>query len=499
MQLTAALLKYDSTMKDNGSSGAVLREENAQSAAGAAPSPEAGVSMDGAPHVACEPLEKPAWELIIRDRGCEREPEPETTTPPERPCILVVHASAGSGHRTAAIAIAQALEAVRDSSEGVEFHGHRIPPNTDIELVDIFEWGRRPIDGDKTISKFTGAGRPLYDISWRYGFTGRILWGGGTVWSHIYFPGFAAFIAEKRPLAVVSTHITAANVVVGARMLTHQNFPLISVPTDYETEGLWPHRETDLFCVATESMAETLRPRKIPERNILITGIPARDDFQRSYDKAEVRERLGLPLDKKIVLALAGAHLAQPYVHLRSILDKALPYLHKVEDLHLILLPGSDREYAAHLQQECTDLGLDNVTIMDYVEEMSALMSASDLMICKAGGLTVTECLCAQTPMILVGRAYGQEKINVRLLTSMGAALHVTTHRELIDVLGRIAKRPEVLEAMLVNADLLRRPEAAADIAHATYELAYRPEEELQHRIGHFVNFYWGDKPAHIR
>ena len=35
----------------------------------------------------------------------------------------------------------------------------------------------------------------------------------------------------------------------------------------------------------------------------------------------------------------------------------------------------------------------------------------SDLAICKSGGLTVTECLCAQVPMILLGKAYGQEKV----------------------------------------------------------------------------------------
>ncbi len=487
-------------MKDIRSSEASLNEENAQSTACISSDDASPEAMVEASSSASKPDEKPVWELIIPDKGCQQDSTINNTpTPDTKPCILVVHASAGSGHRTAAIAVEQALKVLRDNNEMLEFHGHMVPKDIDIELIDIFDWGRRPIDGDKTISKFNGAGRPFYDLSWRFVLTGRILWGGGTIWSHIYFPRFTEFIAQKRPLAVVCTHITSANVVVGARMLTNQNFPLVCVPTDYETEGLWPHRETDLFCVATESMAETLRPRKTPERNILITGIPARDDFHCSGDKKTIRTKLGLPLDKKIVLVLAGARLAQPYVHLRSTLDKALPHVHNVANMHLVMLPGDDKEYAAHLCQVCEELDLKNVTVMDYVEEMGALMCASDLAICKAGGLTVTECLCAQIPMILVGRAYGQEKINVRLLTSMGAALHVTTHRELVDVLGNIAKRPEVLNAMLVNASLLRRPDAALDVARATYELAYRPEADLQRRIGHFINFYWGDKPAHVR
>ena len=43
-----------------------------------------------------------------------------------------------------------------------------------------------------------------------------------------------------------------------------------------------------------------------------------------------------------------------------------------------------------------TSLGLENTTVLGYVDGMAALMAASDLVICKSGGLTVTECLCAQ-------------------------------------------------------------------------------------------------------
>ena len=80
------------------------------------------------------------------------------------------------------------------------------------------------------------------------------------------------------------------------RQLTGQRFPIVCVPTDYETEGLWPHLSTDLFCVATESMAETLRPRLVPEQRIRITGIPTREDFRASYDREQTRQRLDLSL-----------------------------------------------------------------------------------------------------------------------------------------------------------------------------------------------------------
>ena len=212
-----------------------------------------------------------------------------------------------------------------------------------------------------------------------------------------------------------------------------------------------------------------------------------------------MREARGLPQDKRVVLALAGAYLPRPYVHFREALDRLLPYLHSLEGMHVVFVAGSDDEYARHLRRECADLGLGNVTVLGYVEDMAALMAASDLVICKSGGLTVTECLCAQVPMVLLGKAYGQEKANVTMLTSTGAAMHVTTWRELLDALRHIDRNPASAEAMLVNGAFLRRPDASLDIARAALELARAGADGRPARRRRFMQFYWGRKPAHTR
>ncbi len=412
-----------------------------------------------------------------------------TLIPAQRPCVLVVHASVGSGHRSAAIAVAEALE--RLIVEGDE----RIPSDAEVKVLDILDFGRIKFDGDKTASAFTGPTRPIYDITWRFTLTGRLLWGGGTSWARIMFKKFTDYVEERKPLAVVCTHITAANAAVGARMLTGQAFPIVCVPTDYEIEGWWPHKECDLFCVATEGMAETLRPRHVPERKMLITGIPVRGVAEAEHDKDAVRDSLGLPKDKTVVLVMAGAHLPQPYVRFRATMDQTLPYLKGLSDMHFVFLPGRDEEYALHLRRTKEDMALDNMTVMGYVDDMPALMAASDLAICKSGGLTVTECLCARLPMVLLGRSYGQEKVNTALLTSLGASMHATTPRELLGTLRHLHAYPSSIKAMLVNGEALRRPNAAHDVALATLDLVPRDCSSKRH----FAEFYWGGKPAHAR
>ena len=120
---------------------------------------------------------------------------------------------------------------------------------------------------------------------------------------------------------------------------------------------------------------------------------------------------------------------------------------------------------------------LENVTVLDYVDDMAALMHGCDLAILKSGGLTVTECLCAHLPMILLGKSYGQEKANTTMLTGMGASMHVTTARELIVTLRHLHDHPESLKALLINGEVLRRPHAAEDIAIATMELVGKPQK----------------------
>ncbi|MGN1362089.1 MAG: glycosyltransferase, partial [Eggerthellaceae bacterium] len=222
--------------------------------------------------------------------------------------------------------------------------------------------------------------------------------------------------------------------------------------------------------------------------------------FSQDYDWQQTRERFGLPLDKKVVLVLAGAHLPQPYVRFRSALDQMIPYLHLFSEMQMVFIAGRDGDYAAHLRREKEERNLQNMTVFDYVEDMAALMAVSDIAICKAGGLTVTECLCARLPMILLGKAYGQENINVRMLTAAGAASHVTTYRELMVELRRILRNPQVVEAMLLNGGFIRRPNAAEDIALAALDLAERelPKNDPR-RKKHFLHFYWGGKPAHTR
>lgn len=405
----------------------------------------------------------------------------------ERPLVIVVHASVGSGHRSAAQSVAQALEDLAGSHPA-------LPADAEIAVLDILSYGYIHFDGDKT-ANVTVVFNSLYDFCWHHVFTGRILWGGGWLWSPCMFSAFTKLVRARRPIAIVATHIVAANAAVAARMLTGQRFPIVCVPTDYGAEGFWPHLTADLFCAADQEMVKELEPRRVPRHRIKVTGIPVRKGFSETRDRTETLRSFGLPQDKINVLVMAGARLAQPYMPFREIFDEVVPLLSDFPNMHFAVLAGADDEYAQRLRTMAAARSIDNITVFNYVEDIPGLMSASDMIVAKSGGLATTECLCARLPLVLVGTPYGQERANTVTVTEAGAAVTAETSSQLVNELERIHEDPLVLRTMNKGGDFLRRPHAARDIACATLDLVGHIREVRKFPL----KIYWGGKPHPLR
>lgn len=411
-----------------------------------------------------------------------------------RPLIIVTYASVGSGHRSAARAIAAAFEHIRNNDYSDEY-SNLMPQDVEIKLVDILEYGYVTFNGEETTNLFVGPTRPLYDIAWHYTFTGRLMWGGGTAWSYLMFAPFTKLVEKRHPLAIVATHIVAANAAVAARMITKQEFPVTIVPTDYGYEGFWPSRYADLICAADDWMVTEILQRRVGRDKICVTGIPVVEGFGRDYDRDAVLESYGLPKDKMIVLVMAGAKWRQPYVLFREAMEKVVPRLPEFSTLHFAFITGSDTEYADELKLQAELYDIPNMTVLNYVDRMPELMAAADLAIAKSGGLTVTECICAHLPLLLLGTSYGQERANTETVTRAGAAQHVVTPYDLILELQKIDRNHNIVELMRENGETMRRPDAAKQVA---LETLFRVGT-VKKLPRPFMHFCIGSKPVRER
>ena len=242
-------------------------------------------------------------------------------------------------------------------------------------------------------------------------------------------------------------------------------------------------------------MKDELYPRKVKPGAIEVTGIPVRPSFDQDYNREETLKKYNLPTDKTIVLVIAGARLRQPYVLFREVMDEVIEDLAYFRDMQFVFLAGSDKEYAEHLRKRCIDCKIDNVSVLNYVEDIAELMNAADLAIAKSGGLTVTECLCSCLPLIIVGRSFGQEDANTTTVTRAGAARQVITSPELLKELERIKNDEGSLQQMIEGGALLRKPDSAEKVALATLEKVGKVGKARST----FVSFYRGKKPLRAR
>ena len=102
--------------------------------------------------------------------------------------------------------------------------------------------------------------------------------------------------------------------------------------------------------------------------------------------------------------------------------------------------------------------------IYGFIETMPQLMQASDLLVSKAGGLTMMEALAMGMPMVLYGNIPGQEEMNARFVAAHGAGVIARTVRDVERALGALLENPAALTAMRQHAEALSRPHAAQAI-----------------------------------
>ncbi len=118
--------------------------------------------------------------------------------------------------------------------------------------------------------------------------------------------------------------------------------------------------------------------------------------------------------------------------------------------------------------------------VLPFIDDMPRRLAECDLMICRAGAITVSELCAAGVPAILVPlivSTTAHQRDNAQWMAGQGAAVHLPqselSARALADLLRRLTR--EGLLAMAVKARGLARPRAAARVADEIEALVKRP------------------------
>ena len=245
--------------------------------------------------------------------------------------------------------------------------------------------------------------------------------------------------------------------------------PMISVLTDYTTHSTWIQNEIDYYIVGHEYVKELLVYEGVDSEKVKAFGIPVEKSFLSHRDRETVLTELGLSPEKLTVLLMGGSFGAG---NIKETLEDLIAI---DRDFQILVITGRNE----HLKDKLSKM-LDstihnkNICLLGYTNKMNDILASIDVLISKPGGLTTTEALLNDVPMIVPYFIPGQEEENLDFLTNCGAALRTTKKYSLPVLLKVLIDDPSRLDNLRKNIKSIRKFDSAVNISNLVVEMCIR-------------------------
>ncbi|MFM2268403.1 MAG: undecaprenyldiphospho-muramoylpentapeptide beta-N-acetylglucosaminyltransferase [Bacteroidota bacterium] len=221
------------------------------------------------------------------------------------------------------------------------------------------------------------------------------------------------------------------------------------------------------ICVAYENMS-----RFFPSEKILETGNPVRQEVWQRSEKTAALSHFGLSDKKKTIFVVGGSLGAKT---LNWAIEKNADWLKNREDVQVLWQCGRlyEAEFAA-----LTAAKLPNVKLLTFVDRMDLAYSAADVVISRAGALSISELCLVGVPTILVPSpnvSEDHQTKNAMALVEKNAAVlvrDVHASEEMLQKAGEILDNPTLQQSLRQQILTLGKPNAARDIAQVVEKTA---------------------------
>lgn len=268
------------------------------------------------------------------------------------------------------------------------------------------------------------------------------------------------FIEKENPDVVISTQFMMTEVVQRMRKRGSGKFKFVVVVTDFDVHSFWVTSAVDEFIVASEFTKDILTKRfKVASDKIKVFGIPIDGHFNASRDRLQLANKFKTDLNKFTVLIVAGTFGMGPLKDLALKLAK---------ENQVIVGCGKNKTLLSELNELAkTQKNIVAIGFIDYVDE---LMSISDVIITKPGGLTSSESLAIGLPMIFISAIKGQETKNAKYLSDLGVAFQPKSIDEIPSIIKKLSFDPDYRVRIKEKIRKIGRPQASKDIVDYVLE-----------------------------
>lgn len=302
--------------------------------------------------------------------------------------VLILTGSFGMGHNSASTAIKQDIEE--------EF------PHANVEIIDICRYLFPKLY--KIIYKcfdiIAGKCRNLYNFSY------KISGSSATIPFEKYIISkINRLVALKKPNIIISTLSHSSKIMSTYKKIYNSNIPLVTCITDISTYSEWVNPNTDIYFVATEDIKNTLIQKGVTADNIVISGIPVKNKFKNCSNTIKEFEQTK---DKKLLIMGGGLGLL-------PVDDNFYEDLDQMKNIKTTIITGNNKTAYNNLLGKYK-----NIKIVGYSDRVEKYMQEADLIVSKAGGITLFETIHSSLPIFVIEPFFKQEVNNANFIEEQG-------------------------------------------------------------------------------
>ncbi len=248
---------------------------------------------------------------------------------------------------------------------------------------------------------------------------------------------------EYRPDVIVSVHPLLNHAALRARDdAGMEQIPVVTVITDLgKVHESWLVPDADAVVVPAREVYQRALSRGVPPARLRLLGHPIHPSFDDvTGSKADLRSQLKLPADVPIVMLMAGGEGGG------KLLPTALALARAHLPIELVVVCGRNEPLAIKLGELSPTLPTP-MHVLGFTDKIPEYFRAVDLLVTKAGPGTLAEANAAQLPVVVYDYVPGQERGNVDfvrhnglgMIALRGASTVVSAVRTLISTPDRLA------------------------------------------------------------
>ncbi|ACZ19978.1 Monogalactosyldiacylglycerol synthase [Thermanaerovibrio acidaminovorans DSM 6589] len=358
--------------------------------------------------------------------------------------IAVLYSSVGTGHKTAALALSRWIQLES--------------PQWEVQCLDVLSFGSpfvKAFIANSYLEMVKRAPRlwgyfynAMDDPKARDGVLNSI----NELTARINLRRLIKRLRSFGPDVIVFTHFFGAGAVAEEFL---GSVPVYYVNTDFLSHVFHRNPLFRGWFVASHEAVLQYREDGLTQR-VYLTGIPVSPSFLQRIPADQARRSLGLQEDRTTVLVMSGGIGVGP-------LDDAVSALARRDRWQVLVVCGNNRKRQLEIQRRFADKS--NVRVFGYVDPINSLYEACDAVVMKPGGLSSSEVLCLEKPMLIIDPIPGQEQRNSDYLLENGAAKAVFHVKATDHKVEEILEDPSKLRSMVEACRRLKRPYAGRDVA----------------------------------